>query len=91
MQGVDQYMLRQLASDIKEAVHALGHSSCTLVAHDWGGVVAWVVAGMFGKDLVNQLIVMALPHFGVAMTNYTMQQYTKQTYILVFQVDKQPH
>lgn len=48
--------------------------------------MAWTAAGMYGKDLISQLIVMALPHLGISMTNYTMKQYQRQTYVLVFQV-----
>jgi pimeloyl-ACP methyl ester carboxylesterase len=51
LQGVEQYRLPVLASDVQQAVNALGHSSCTLVAHDWGGLVAWAVAGMYGKQV----------------------------------------
>jgi pimeloyl-ACP methyl ester carboxylesterase len=50
-QGVEQYQLSVLASDVQQAVQALGHSSCTLVAHDWGGTVAWAVAGMYGRQV----------------------------------------
>jgi hypothetical protein len=55
LQGVDQYRLQLLASDVQQAVQALGHSSCTLVAHDWGGLVAWVVAGMYGRQVGDNL------------------------------------
>ncbi|KAF6258120.1 alpha/beta-hydrolase [Scenedesmus sp. NREL 46B-D3] len=84
-QGVEQYRLPVLASDVQQAVHALGHASCTLVAHDWGGLVAWVVAGMYGRQLVDKLIVMGLPHVGVGMVNSTMTQRKRQLYILLFQ------
>ena len=35
------YTFKKLKQDIVELVPALGYSKCTLVAHDWGGVVAW--------------------------------------------------
>ena len=35
------YRIDLLKQDIVELIPALGYSSCTLVAHDWGGVVAW--------------------------------------------------
>lgn len=86
LQGIDNYRLEVLASDVKGAVEALGHSSCILVAHDWGGAVAWVTAGMYGRDLVKQLIVMGLPHLGISSTNMSGQQYMKSLYIMSFQV-----
>ncbi len=35
------YTFSKLKQDIVELVPALGYSKCTLVSHDWGGVVAW--------------------------------------------------
>eukprot|EP00879_Flechtneria_rotunda_P025013 GHRR01026542.1.p1 GENE.GHRR01026542.1~~GHRR01026542.1.p1 ORF type:complete len:202 (+),score=76.54 GHRR01026542.1:862-1467(+) len=89
-QGKQQYHLHQLVADVKGAVPALGHKTCTLMAHDWGGVVAWAVAGLYGRNLVDKLVVMGLPHLGVAMTNYTKQQYMRQLYMLLFQAPGLP-
>lgn len=47
-QGVAAYRLEQLAADVHAAVSALGHKRCTLVAHDWGGSVAWAVRNARG-------------------------------------------
>ena len=47
--------------DVKEVIAALGYSSCVLVAHDWGGAVAWTFA-MDYPDLVDKLICMNIPH-----------------------------
>ena len=35
------YTIDLLTQDIAELIPALGHSKCILVAHDWGGRVAW--------------------------------------------------
>ena len=35
------YTIDLLSQDIVELIPALGYSKCTLVAHDWGGAVAW--------------------------------------------------
>ena len=40
------YHLDKLTQDIAELIPALGYSSCVLVAHDWGGTVAWY-SGMY--------------------------------------------
>lgn len=37
------YRISALVQDIAELIPALGHTSCVLVAHDWGGAVAWSV------------------------------------------------
>jgi epoxide hydrolase 4 len=39
--GVRAYDMDVLAADVRALVEALGYRTCTLVAHDWGGVVAW--------------------------------------------------
>ena len=31
-------------ADVVDLIKKLGHSSCILVAHDWGAAVAWTVA-----------------------------------------------
>jgi len=63
-EGVEPYRMHQLATDIAGVVKALGHETCTLVAHDWGGCVCWTVAGMYGSKLLDRLIIMGLPHLG---------------------------
>ncbi|XP_046582078.1 epoxide hydrolase 4-like [Haliotis rubra] len=58
--GVSSYNLRELAKDIKQLVPALGYKSCVLVGHDWGGAVAWTVAGLH-PEVVDKLIIMNCP------------------------------
>lgn len=86
-QDISAYSLLRLATDVKDAITALGHQHAhTLMAHDWGGAVAWVAAGMFGSSIIRRLVVMAAPHMGVASTNMSAGQYVKSLYILSFQV-----
>ncbi len=35
------YTFDKLRQDIVELVKQFGYAKCTLVAHDWGGVIAW--------------------------------------------------
>lgn len=51
----------KLADDIACLVKALGHESCILVAHDWGGVVSWLVAHTH-SSLIDKLVIMSAPH-----------------------------
>ena len=39
--GVANYAIHLLVEDVVKLVEALGYGRCTLVAHDWGGGVAW--------------------------------------------------
>src|SRR5688572_14115266 len=42
--SVDQYAMIHLVQDLAELADKLGHEKFTLVAHDWGGVIAWSFA-----------------------------------------------
>lgn len=61
LQGVDNYQVDKLADDIACLVTALGHESCILVAHDWGGVISWLVAHKHGS-LIDNLVIISAPH-----------------------------
>ena len=37
------YTMDKLTQDIIVLIENLGYAKCTLVAHDWGGVVGWYV------------------------------------------------
>jgi pimeloyl-ACP methyl ester carboxylesterase len=60
-QGVEAYRARQLIADVRELVRALGHERCTLVAHDWGGAVAWSFA-IAHPEMVDKLVIVNAPH-----------------------------
>lgn len=50
-----------LAADVAGLVRALGERSAVLVGHDWGGLLAWVVASVH-PTLVRRLVVVGMPH-----------------------------
>lgn len=50
--GVKSYHARELAADVAALIEALGEDQADLVAHDWGGAVAWVVAMLHNKVMV---------------------------------------
>lgn len=62
LQGIDNYQVDKLADDIACLVKALGHESCILVAHDWGGIISWLVAHTHGSSLIDKLVIMSAPH-----------------------------
>ena len=43
-QGRRQYWMDKLVGDVLGLIKAADHERCVLVAHDWGGGVAWAVA-----------------------------------------------
>ncbi len=59
--AVDQYSIETLTQDIAALIKALGYTKAKLVAHDWGGVVAWYTVSRF-PELFEQLVIMNAPH-----------------------------
>ena len=59
------YQMPQLVEDIRALaiglMKATGGSTFTLVAHDWGGVVAWVFAALH-PEMLDKLVIVNAPH-----------------------------
>lgn len=58
---VEQYQMKYLVEDVRGLVRQLGHERFTLVAHDWGGAMAWVFAVTY-PDLLDRLVIINSPH-----------------------------
>ncbi len=58
---VQAYRARALVGDVAAAIEALGAPVDVLVAHDWGGAVAWNLAAQ-RPDLLRQLVILNAPH-----------------------------
>lgn len=81
--SVGAYSLSRLVRDVPAVVRALGRSSCTLVAHDWGGALAWAVAGTF-PEVVDRLAVVSAPHWLLYKRNFSLEQALRSYYMLWF-------
>ncbi|WP_293340633.1 alpha/beta hydrolase [Microcoleus sp. CAWBG58] len=80
------YVMAEFVEDIKGIIQGLGYKSCVLVAHDWGGAIAWSFAYAY-PEMVDKLIVMNIPHpakFAEGLR--TRQQLLKSWYIFLFQL-----
>jgi pimeloyl-ACP methyl ester carboxylesterase len=55
------YAVAELAADVIAFADALGADRFHLVAHDWGGVVAWPVAALHAERVAS-LVVLSTPH-----------------------------
>lgn len=85
--GVRAYTIEKLVDDIEELIQALGHSKCYLVAHDWGGIIAWNLA-LKSPSLIEKLIIINASHpvafFELIQT--TWRQFMKSWYMYFFQM-----
>jgi pimeloyl-ACP methyl ester carboxylesterase len=63
-ESVDQYRVKHLVEDLRALAEHLGHEKFVLVAHDWGGAVAWAFALAY-PHLLEQLIIINAPHPGI--------------------------
>nr|XP_060477300.1 epoxide hydrolase 4 [Panthera onca] len=57
----ENYKLDCLITDVKDILDSLGYSKCVLIGHDWGGMIAWLIAICF-PEMVMKLIVINFPH-----------------------------
>jgi len=59
--GVHNYRINVLVSDIVDLVAYYNKKTAIVVAHDWGGVVAWALAERH-PELVEKLVIVNAPH-----------------------------
>ena len=82
---VEQYRIKYLIEDIRALADHLGHKKFILVAHDWGGGVAWPFA-IRHPEYLEKLIIINAVHpvvFMRELRDNTAQQKASQ-YILVY-------
>jgi pimeloyl-ACP methyl ester carboxylesterase len=63
-EGVENYRARHLVEDLRALAAHLGASKFVLVAHDWGGAVAWAFA-LAHPEKLEKLVIINSPHPGV--------------------------
>jgi pimeloyl-ACP methyl ester carboxylesterase len=61
---VDQYQVKYMVEDLRALAEKLGHKKFILVAHDWGGAIAWAFA-ISHPDYLEKLVIINAPHPGV--------------------------
>ena len=88
-EGVDQYQVKYLIEDVRALAEHLGHKKFILVAHDWGGAVAWAYA-IAHPETLDKLVIVNAPHPGVfarELATNPLQQKASQ-YMLMFRGPK---
>lgn len=84
--GRTAYRLEELARDVLALADAAGYDKVHLVGHDWGGAVAWLVAGNW-PERVASLTVLSTPHPGaLSRALRTVDQLRRSWYMAAFQL-----
>lgn len=85
-EGLDAYRVEVLARDVAHLVEALGEKRAHVVAHDWGGAIAWFFA-MWYPERLDRLAILNAPHparFSRAVKR--PRQFLRSSYMLFFQL-----
>lgn len=84
--GVANYAMAHLLADVAGLIDASGADEVVLIAHDWGGVIAWEFALRRIRKL-KRLVVMNIPHPGMfAQGIRRWAQLKRSWYIFFFQL-----
>ena len=84
-QGIDSYQIETLMDDVGALIDKADCTQVTIMAHDWGAVIAWYFA-MRRVRAIDQLIVCNVPHPGPAAGAVGIRQLMKSWYIFFFQL-----
>ncbi len=92
-EGVDAYKAKHLVSDVLAVAAHYSKSKFVLVAHDWGGAMAWAVAigeSQRPQSRISRLVMINAPHpylFWRELSNNPAQQKASE-YMNVFRLPK---
>lgn len=88
-EGVEQYQRKLLVDDLLGLADHLGWDKFILVAHDWGGIIAWWLA-IDHSERLEKLVIINAPHLAVyhrELLNNPAQQKASQ-YTVLFRSPK---
>jgi pimeloyl-ACP methyl ester carboxylesterase len=81
----EKYHVKYLIEDLRSLADHLGHKKFIMVAHDWGGAVAWSAA-IRHPELLEKLIIINSPHpavFARELLNNPDQQKASQYMLML--------
>jgi pimeloyl-ACP methyl ester carboxylesterase len=90
--GRAAYRLGEVADDVVALADAVGAGAVHVVGHDWGGGIAWLVAGR-NPDRVASVTVLSTPHpiaMNQALRSRDLDQMRRSWYMAAFQVPSLP-
>ena len=86
----DDYSIEKLVEDVAGLIDAAPARETVLIAHDWGGIIAWAFAMRRPRPL-SRLVVMNLPHPACFDREFrTWKQFRRSWYALLFQLPRLP-
>ena len=59
--GVKAYQAKHIVDDVLQLINHVSHEPITLVAHDWGGAIAWNIA-VHHESVLKKLVAINSPH-----------------------------
>ena len=81
---IDAYDLRHLVADVAGVVRATGAERAHIAGHDWGGIIAWSLAGHY-PAFVDKLVILNAPHLDVyARKVWKTDQCVRSAYVPFF-------
>ncbi len=85
-EALSAYQMSELIADVRGVINGLGYEDCILMAHDWGGAIAWNFAYEY-PEMIEKLIVMNCPHPAKFIEGLkTPAQLQRSWYIFFFQL-----
>ena len=89
-EGIENYALDHLTQDVAALIDSSGAEEVTLIAHDWGAIVAWAFAIRKIRPL-KRLVIMNVPHPKVGEREIRhWRQLRRSWYIFFFQIPRLP-
>ncbi|HEX5442879.1 MAG TPA: alpha/beta hydrolase [Pirellulales bacterium] len=84
--AVASYAIEPLAADVLGLIDAAGRRRAVVVGHDWGGIVAWQLAGN-SPECIERVVILNAPHPNVMFRQLfaNPRQLLKSRYIAWFQ------
>lgn len=84
--SVKDYKLDVLTSDMALLLKHFNGKKKYVVAHDWGGIVAWQLAALY-PQLITKMIILNAPHWQCFRNSvFTSAQFFKSWYIIIFKM-----
>jgi len=81
--NIEEYDFIELAWETRALIRCLGYDTATIVGHDFGGALGWIM-GMLHPDAVDGLVILSVPHpylFGRALLDPNSDQAQRSRYM----------